>query len=183
MTWHSLFLCFSVAKDIQMSRICLLLAGLIIYCTSLNAQTAVGVRVSPDGLGITGQIPIKNSYVLEGQANSGGMFGSTGKSFTLVGLVKSNIPLPYEGWRFYFGLGGHAGVWDPGYIYDGDQLILKQGEINTMVGLDGIAGIEYRLKGSPVSISADYKPAVNLGANADYFPHNSFGVTARLYLQ
>lgn len=166
-----------------MSRICVLLIGLLCGCLSLKAQTAVGFRVSPDGLGLVGQTHIKNSYFLEGQANTGGMFGATGRSFNVVALVKSVQPLPYDGWRFFFGLGGHAGVWDPGYVYEGDEMVLGKGDINTMLGVDGIAGVEYRLKNSPLSFSADYKPAVNLVGDADYFSHNAFGVTARLYLK
>ncbi|RYZ51140.1 MAG: hypothetical protein EOP49_12405 [Sphingobacteriales bacterium] len=164
-----------------MKRIFTLLTGFVLLSFSLKAQQSLGVRFSPDGIGGIVQAPVKGNLVFEAQLNAGGLL-SQGKSFTVVGLLKNIVPLPDPRWRFYFGGGVHAGVIDPGYSFDGEQLILSEGNTKTMVGLDGIAGIEYRINSTPFSVSADYKPALNILPDIDLHTHNNFGVTVRYYL-
>jgi len=163
-----------------MKWICTLLAGIVLGFTA-QAQRAAGLRVSADGLGGLVQFPLRGNLNIEAQANAGGIFSGTGKSYTLAGLLKSWVPLPDKSWSFYFGLGVHGGVWDPGYVIEGDNIVYRATEIAPVAGVDGLAGIEYRLPGSDLSISADYRPAINLLGRVDYFPHNAFGIGLKLY--
>ena len=61
--------------------------------------------------------------------------------------------------NWYYGIGGHVGFWDGDntYKYWGDQ-----GNSYTVIGIDGILGIEYNFREVPFNISLDWKPAYNL---------------------
>lgn len=61
--------------------------------------------------------------------------------------------------NWYFGGGGHIGFWNGDYTSSrwGDE-----GTNYTVVGIDGILGIEYNFLEIPINISLDWKPAFNL---------------------
>jgi hypothetical protein len=67
---------------------------------------------------------------------------------------------------WYYGGGAHAGYWR---YYDGIKWI-DPGEDALVVGIDGIAGLEYNIMEFPVTISLDMKPAINfLGYSKPWF--------------
>lgn len=60
--------------------------------------------------------------------------------------------------NFYYGAGVHVGS------YNGakDNRWFKGDENHTVIGVDGILGLEYNFSEIPLNISIDYKPAFNL---------------------
>ncbi|MBR6495860.1 MAG: hypothetical protein IKT28_01955 [Rikenellaceae bacterium] len=67
-----------------------------------------------------------------------------------TGLYQFNMPVISEGFRFYYGLGGNIGSW-------------KKAETTKFtLGVDGIVGLEYKIKQIPLLLSIDYKPCLNL---------------------
>jgi hypothetical protein len=173
-----------------MKKVLLLLTGLLLsFGFSYKAQaqgsrTGLGLRLSPDGAGFTGKFFVDRNLAVEAQLNAGGVFGGVfggeGESITAAGLLEYHIPLPDPSWRVFFGGGAHIGSWDRGRRYregrweDNDEFIF---------GIDGIGGVEYVFKRVPIGLSADFKPAINLVSDVDFFPHNMFGVAARFYLR
>ena len=148
-----------------------------------EGSSAVGLRLSPDGAGITGKYFLSKTFALETQFNIGGlMSGNEGRSLTVAGIAVYHIPLPDPSWRVYFGGGVHAGSWERPSV-PVDQLPVNEEVSSKMIaGINGLGGVEYQLKSAPVSLSADFKPAINLISESDIFPHNVFGLSVRYYL-
>ncbi len=147
-----------------------------------DGATGIGLRVSPDGAGVVGKHFLNNNLAFETQFNIGGLLsGNEGKSLSFVGLAVYHIPLPDPSWKVYFGGGGHVGSWDHAraVVDEGDGMSTGR---EMILGIDGIGGVEYRLKTAPVSLSADFKPAINFLSEVDIFPHNLFGVSVKYYL-
>ena len=61
--------------------------------------------------------------------------------------------------KWYFGVGGHIGFWNGDYTnhYWGEP-----GTTYTVVGIDGILGLEYSFSEIPINIGLDWKPAFNI---------------------
>ncbi len=58
--------------------------------------------------------------------------------------------------KYYYGGGAHLGFWDGENVKWGTQ------ESYTVIGVDGILGIEYCFQSIPINLSLDWKPAFNL---------------------
>jgi hypothetical protein len=90
------------------------------------------------------------------------------KSASGVGRPQESLPIPFktvENFFFYYGVGGHVGFeqWYRRYHYDNQPDTYYYRHVATpVVGVDGIAGIEYRLKKVPLAFGFDYKPYFNL---------------------
>jgi hypothetical protein len=66
--------------------------------------------------------------------------------------------------NFYYGIGGHIGFWDGRYYwnYNNDRNY-------TVIGIDGILGLEYNFKEIPFNLSIDWKPAFNLNDSSGFW--------------
>ena len=164
----------------------LLSAILFSVCAAFQAdaqagRTALGLRMTPDGGGFTGKFFVDRNLAIETQLNAGGVFGGEGESVTAVGLLEYHIPLPDPSWRVFFGGGAHIGSWDRGRRYRENRF--DDDDNKFIFGIDGIGGVEYVFKTVPIGLSADFKPAINLVSDVDFFPHNMFGFSARFYLR
>lgn len=167
-----------------MKRILVFTALALTTITTVFAQkanTALGLRATPDGGGFTGKFFIDPNLAIEAQVNAGGIFGLEGESFNVVGLAEYHISLPDPSWRLFFGGGLHFGVWDRGRRYSNREGRFIDGN-EGIFGIDGIGGVEYVFKNIPLGLSADFKPAINFLSDVDFFPHNMFGVAGRFYL-
>lgn len=60
-------------------------------------------------------------------------------------LIKDNFAGDTSGFTYFFGFGGHVGVYTGGSI----------------VGVDGIAGVEYKIPDLPLKASVDIKPTLD----------------------
>lgn len=168
-----------------MKKIILLLSILTVPTISLYAQkgsAAAGLRLSPDGIGITGKYFVDSSLAFETQLNIGGIMGLQGESFNAVGLLEYHIPFPDPSWRLFFGGGAHIGVWNE---YDKDYYVSERRyheEGNKFIlGIDGIGGVEHVFKKMPISLTADIKPSINILTDVDFFSHNMLGISTRYY--
>ncbi len=82
--------------------------------------------------------------------------------------------------HWFAGIGAHIGVWDA--VYTHPWFTGGTGGSTTIMGVDGIIGLEYAFIRMPVSISLDYKPAVNLvglPGNTGRFWGDEIGISAR----
>lgn len=64
----------------------------------------------------------------------------------LTGLYQRYIPVIGRGFHFYYGFGAHVGEWYNKFT----------------LGIDGIAGLEYKFDDIPLALSFDYRPMFNV---------------------
>jgi hypothetical protein len=126
---------------------------------SQQYRQSLGVR-----LGNTSALTLKN-FVAEEEAIEL-MLSGRRSGMQLTTLYEFHHPLEFsfnENFYVYYGIGGHVGfekyddldktltnVDPPEFVYDNKQYFL--------IGIDGIAGIEYRWLSVPITISFDLKP-------------------------
>lgn len=130
-----------------------------------NAQSytnAIGVRGSL-AAGLTFKHMLGDSKGLEFIA------ASRWRGYSFTGLFEIHAQaFDVEGLNWYYGFGAHIGSWKGykdnryfnGYRIDNNGNYVYDNY--TVIGIDGIIGIEYNISEIPINISLDYKPAFNL---------------------
>jgi len=87
-----------------------------------------------------------------------GIFDSRWRGAEVTGLYEVHHQTFFtEGFKWYIGFGGHIGFWNGNY-----PSWATPGTSYTVVGVDGILGLEYSFSGIPINIGLDWKPAMNL---------------------
>lgn len=119
-----------------------------------NAQdynTGIGLRG-----GFASGLTVKH-FLSENKAIEG-IFDSRWHGFSFTGLYEiHNQAFNTERLNWYYGVGGHIGFFDTRYKNWGDN----SGNY-TIIGIDGILGLEYNFEEIPINIGIDWKPAFNL---------------------
>jgi hypothetical protein len=129
---------------------------LILFCfvTASNAQdynTGIGLRG-----GFANGLTIKH-FTSEKSAIEG-ILASRWRGFELTGLYEvHNQAFDAERLKWFIGFGGHIGFWNGDYTRGWGE----PGTSYTVVGLDGILGLEYSFTEVPINLSLDWKPAFN----------------------
>ena len=78
--------------------------------------------------------------------------------FHITGLYeKHTTAFDVDQLYFYYGGGAHLGVWD-----DNTSPWFDDNKSSTVIGIDGIIGLEYVFYEIPFNISLDWKPGLNL---------------------
>jgi len=119
--------------------------------------TGVGLRG-----GLSGGVTIKH-FVSSNTAIEG-IVSTRWKGLNLTGLYEIHAQaFDVRGLNWYYGFGGHIGFWNGKYAsWANDD------KSYSVVGLDGILGLEYKIAEIPISLSADWKPMLNI------FGHSGF---------
>lgn len=112
-------------------------------------KTAIGVKFYP------GSISVKSftqkNISLEGLA----YFWNYGMRFT--GLYEINGDINgAEGLKWYVGPGAHIGYWNDHWK---NAFPARDGGL--MFGVDGVLGLDYKVKGAPLDVSIDWQPSFN----------------------
>lgn len=134
-------------------------------------QTALGVRAAL-ALGLTVKHHLDDVNALEGivQTRWGGIL--------ITGLYEIHFPaFQTSGLRWYLGGGAHVGVWgnnsgSPWFADNGN------GDGGSVIGVDGIIGLEYTLEDVPINLSIDYKPTFNFVPQT-YFNSDNGAISIR----
>lgn len=129
-------------------------------------QTALGVKMYP------GAISVKH-FTQIGRALEGlGYISNDG--FRLTGLYELHFPIAgAEGLQWYVGGGGHIGVWS-----DNWKSRYPNRADGIAIGVDGVLGLDYKIKGAPLNLSFDWQPSFNfIGYN--YFEGGWGGLAIR----
>ena len=128
---------------------------LIIYIGVLaNAQeykTGIGIRA-----GISSGMTIKHFFSHKTALE--GLLTTRWQGFDITGLYEIHdraFDVKHLNW--YIGGGAHLGFYNGNYVGWG-----LTGTAYTIIGIDGILGIEYTFSELPVNIGIDWKPALNL---------------------
>ncbi len=86
----------------------------------------------------------------------------------VTGIYQFHYNVNVDGLVLYAGPGASAG------IYVGDSS-------GFMMSIDGMAGVEYKFHNSPIALSFDWNPKVQIITNSGFKPNN-FALTVRLAL-
>jgi hypothetical protein len=135
-----------------MKKLIVTLSFLFAIAIGLQAQaykTGLGVR---GGLstGFTVKHFISSESALEG------LITARWNGFMITGLYQKHaLAFDVPGLYWYYGFGAHIGAWNNHY---------KTNRLDnySVIGADGILGIEYNIAEIPFNISLDYKPGVNI---------------------
>lgn len=132
-------------------------------------QNAVGLR---GGLfsGLTFKHFNSENVALEG------ILSTRWSGFEVTGLYEIHTPAFHvSGMNFYYGGGAHLG------FYNGDNTNGVWGDTGksyTLIGIDGILGLDYKIPGAPIDLSLDWKPAFNLSGYSNFIA-DGFALSAR----
>jgi hypothetical protein len=113
-------------------------------------KTALGVKYYP------GAITIKQ-FIRDDRALEG-LFSFWNYGFRFTGLYEFHTHVTdIPGMKAFLGPGGHIGSWNDNWRHD--HPTRAQG---VMIGIDGIAGLDYKFNGAPIDLSLDVQPALNI---------------------
>lgn len=130
----------------------LLALGCFIFSNAQDYNTGIGLRG-----GFANGLTIKH-FVTQ-RAAFEGIISSRWRGLELTGLYEVHgRAFNTERMKWYIGFGGHVGFWNGDYAkpYWGEP-----GTKYTVVGVDGILGLEYSFLEIPFNIGIDWKPAFN----------------------
>ncbi len=119
-----------------------------------NYHTAVGLRV-----GGTSGLTVKQ--FLGQRAALEGILGVWHHGLSATLLYEQHVPTGAPGLNWYYGAGGHA-AFNTGHSvhYHGYERYERYRTDEVGLGIDGIIGLEYKIRPIPLAISLDMKPFV-----------------------
>ncbi|MGM0580870.1 MAG: hypothetical protein ACQETL_09335 [Bacteroidota bacterium] len=119
------------------------------YGHAQDYNTGIGLRG-----GFANGITIKH-FVSQNAAFEG-IIASRWRGFELTGLYELHgRAFDTDRLNWYAGFGGHLG------FYDGNNTRWGEDRAYTVIGLDGILGLEYNFTEIPINFSIDWKPSFN----------------------
>ncbi len=133
----------------------LFFAFILLLATTLisNAQdysTGIGFRG-----GLSNGLTVKHFISSENAVE--GILSTRWQGFNITGLYEiHNQAFDTPGLKWYYGFGGHIGFWNAHNPWFNDR-----GNY-TVVGVDGIIGLEYSFAEVPINLGLDWKPGLNL---------------------
>jgi hypothetical protein len=126
---------------------------------SSSYKTALGVKVW-DGGGVS----LKHFFNSQNAGELIAYFWRHGMRVTGLFEIHGNIS-GAPGLKWYIGPGAHIGFYDRGYIHRG----YYYPDTRTLIGIDGVLGLDYKFKGAPINISLDWQPAFEFGDYAGFY--------------
>lgn len=137
-----------------MKKSFIIIAVIIMSYLSLNAQdykTSLGLRAGyPYGLTIKHFMGKYNAVE--------GILASNWGGFVATALFENeNWTGHYPGFNWYWGLGAHVGFWDAGA-----NRWVNSTYSGSVIGVDGVLGLEYTFDEIPLNLALDILPSLNL---------------------
>ena len=153
-----------------MKKIVILLGLALFVLNRADAQsmgssyrTALGVKFWP------GAITVKH-FTRQNRALEGlGYFWDRGFRFTGLYEVHGDIN-GAPGLKWYVGPGAHIGFWNDKWRrrYYGDDRV--------DIGIDGVLGLDYKIKGAPLNLSIDWQPSFTIIGDTDFWNWGGFAI-------
>jgi hypothetical protein len=141
-----------------MKKIITLSVFAILAISTVNAQsmgtsykTALGVKVW-DGAGISFKTFVNNTNAVEVI----GYFWKQGTRITGLYEIHGNIN-GAPGLKWYVGPGAHIGFYDA-----------KKYNNKMIAGVDGVLGLDLKIKNAPLNFSIDWQPSFEFGENQGF---------------
>jgi hypothetical protein len=120
-------------------------------------KTAVGLKFGGYENGISVKYFSTPDIALEGE------LGFRAHGVVITGLYEIHTEaFGVKELKFYYGAGAHIGAEGSGVYqtFDGGDQVYNQSHI--LLGVDGVLGLEYKIPQTPVAISLDLNPRVEL---------------------
>lgn len=130
--------------------------------SDIEYKTALGVKFGWfEGGAITIKHFVSDNTALEGLAS----FWNKGFRFTGLYEFYWNIPNA-DGLKVYAGPGVHIGAYNS--KYGG----------STLLGIDGVLGLDYKIRNAPINLSLDFQPSFEFGNdyNDSFSPWGGLGI-------
>lgn len=144
-----------------MKNLLITLILLLFFITENKAQdynTGIGLRG-----GWASGLTVK--HFLHGNRAVEGIFDSRWHGFSITGLYEvHHQAFNTDRLNWYYGVGGHIGFWNGRYYRD-----YHNDTDYTVIGVDGILGLEYNFKEIPFNIGVDWKPAFNISDDSGFW--------------
>jgi len=137
-----------------MKRIVIALVLFVTIGIAANAQdyrTGIGFRA-----GVPYGLTVKH-FLCESNAVEG-ILASRWGGLVITGLYENeHWTGEYPSLNWYWGFGAHIGFWDTGY-----NPRIDDAYTGSVIGVDGILGLEYTFDDFPLNLSLDILPTINL---------------------
>ncbi|MEX0636515.1 MAG: hypothetical protein WD135_07080 [Ferruginibacter sp.] len=117
---------------------------------SFDYKTALGVKFYP------GAITFKHFLTDKNAVEILGYFWNRGSRITGLYEIHGDIE-GASGLKWYIGPGAHIAFYNSKY-YDGKSFF----------GLDGVIGLDYKIKTAPINLSIDWQPSFEFGDGAGF---------------
>ena len=129
----------------------ILAISIVTLASAQDYNTGVGLRG-----GLSQGLTLKH-FIGEKTAVEG-LLSTRWAGFDITGLYEiHNVAFEVDQLKWYYGGGAHIGFWNGDNVTWGTD-----GTSYTVIGIDGILGIEYSFSEAPINIGLDWKPAINL---------------------
>ncbi len=136
----------------------LVLSLILVSSSQVSAQslgtsyrTALGVKFWPGAISI--KHFVKTDRAIEGL----GYFWDRGFRFTGLYEVHGDIQ-GARGLKWYVGPGAHVGVYNGGWLRRRGNKSYRYDDGDFSLGIDGVLGLDYKIKGAPINLSIDIQP-------------------------
>lgn len=150
----------------------LMVAGvvLVLMFTISNESKAQAYNTSA-GLRLGASSGLSIKHFINQDAAIEGILATRWRGLLITGLYEVHKDIDdVDGLNWFYGGGAHVGSWN--------NSALNSYRGSTVVGIDGIIGLEYVLEELPLNFSLDFKPAFNL-TNGGGFWGDEFALSAR----
>ena len=116
---------------------------------SQDYETGLGLRG-----GVAWGVTVKHFVMTDGAVE--GILTARYNGFNATALYEKHLPVfDTKGFCFYYGGGGHIGMWNTS-----EKTLFRTTRL--FAGVDGIIGLEYVFEDIPLSLGMDWKPGFNL---------------------
>ncbi len=144
-----------------MKKLFILLIVVCLWNMKADAQnytTAIGLR-GGWGTGVSIKQSLNSSNSVEG------IVDSRWHGLSVTGLYEIHKQaFDTDRLNWYYGFGAHIGFWDGDYYRD-----YNNKNNYTVIGADGILGLEYNFRDIPFNIGIDWKPVINLTGSSGFY--------------
>lgn len=138
----------------------ILFGAFLAVTTSASAQDykwAAGLKFGGYESGFSGKYFMNSTTALEG------VLGFRNHGVVVSGLYELHQPaFKVDKLKFYYGFGAHIGGLGSGTYrrFNGDDRVYNDAHL--LLGADGVLGLEYIIPNSPIGVSLDLNPRVEL---------------------
>lgn len=149
-----------------------LLSIISLETTAQRYKTAIGFRFGGQTNGLTIRHFTDSKTALEGILSVGY------NAFLVTGLYEKFVPISgASGLNWFYGIGGHVGFFrENGYYFYNKKRVIYYDNNSTIVGIDGIIGLDYKFKNAPINIGIDVKPFMDFYGGANLFGDGALNV-------